>query len=298
MDYPPPRMLLIAAIAVLAIASNGCRRTGESQDSNGVPTVEPEKPPVTRVKVPNWVPIYPGSVLASDVQITRTPQELDFDFDFSTRDKCNVVLSWYQNKLRNLGFFWGGMAVHTSAPICMYADDSPDAANGNMGQFQAQSADYQRSLTVSWGRRAIPQGNSEKVMNLIIFRAVETNHGRQPETSEGGAIPKIPDWAPVYPGSAPTMMAATQTSQGTMIPFEFSTKFTNYDSCSKVIDWYQQQLQSKGFRTFNRKDARQPQIEAACDSSISAEGSQGRSLQVRAQSQGPGIHVDVETLQK
>ena len=242
--------------------------------------------------MPSWVPIYPRSVLASDVTITRTPQKLYFGADYSTKDLCNVAISWYKDKLRETGFIYGGRDVHMPAPVCQYADDSPDAANGNSGSIAGDSADHTHTLTVSWYRRNFPKGDSEQVMYLIHLVAVERNHGAPPETLAGRAQPQIPDWAPIYPGTTPSQMGVAQTSGGTDIRFELSTN----DDCGTVIDWYRQRLQSSGFRTFDRSDNRSRK--SGCDSRISAEAPQGRSMKIRAVTYTFSVNIDVETLQK
>lgn len=285
-----PLLLIISAFALLTIAYaySSFHRSGDSAALG----VEPEKPNVVRLKLPGWVPIFPGAVLASDVTTRRAPNELLFTADYSTTANCNVVLFWYRDKVRGLGFHYGGEDVHIPAPMCSYADDSPEAEL-NSGQFHSESADHSRTLDIVWGRRAIPRGDSEKILYLIHIGAMERNHqGGPPETVVNRAIPKIPDWAPVFPGSMPTMMGVQQSSEGTMIPFEFSTN----ESCAAVVDWYQRQLQQEGFRTYDRVEDHSRRN--GCDVRLSAAGSAGRSLKIRAVTYTFNVHVDVQTMQK
>ncbi|HJT86718.1 MAG TPA: hypothetical protein VJ732_02655 [Bryobacteraceae bacterium] len=289
---PPRKNTALVAAGAVVLAAIAYAAFHRSSGAAGTPGVEPEKPNAVKLKLPAWVPIYPGSVLASDVTTRRTPNELFFTADYSTTASCNKVLFWYRDKVRSLGYRYGGMDVHIPAPMCFYADDSPDAER-NSGQFHSDSADRNRSLDIGWSKRAIPQGDSEKILYVIHIGAVERNRqGGPPETVGNRAIPRIPDWAPVFPGAMPTMMSVQQSSEGTMIPFEFSTN----ESCAAVVDWYQQQLQQEGFRTYGRiEDHSRPN---GCDVRLSADGSAGRSLKIRAVTYTFNVHVDVQTMQK
>lgn len=309
MPYPPPpppaapvpprnrnTTVLLGAAAVLAIAFALFHRSG-NQNPGGAPgaptpSVEPEKPAVVKQKIPDWVPMYPGGVLASDVTVNRTPQELYFEFDVSVNVPCNAALFWYRDKLASLGFHYGGEASNIPTPICSYADGTSDAANGNSGRLQTFTADHHRTVNLAWAPRNIVEGDHERVLNLVHVEAVERNHGEAPETYAGRTQPQIPAWAPIYPGTTPSQMGVTKTSDGTNIRFQLSTS----DTCETVINWYQQSLQSAGFRTFDRQDDHSRRD--GCDSRISAEGSQGRSLKVRAVTYSFSVNIDVETLQK
>jgi|GEM_PF-2377719 hypothetical protein len=303
MPYPPPPppaapigrgkrngpLLLIGAAAVLAILYAALHR-GSDTLGGDAPTVEPEKPASVKTKMPDWVPIYPGSILASDVTITRTPSEIYYAADYSTKASCNTAIFWYLDTLRSLGFLYGGRDVQTSR-ACDYDDNSPDAANGNAGQVSADSPDRHRTLRVNWYQRALPQGDTEKVMNIIHLNAVERNHGAAPETLTGRAQPRIPDWAPIYPGATPELSGVQQSSNGTIIRFQFPTN----DTCATVIDWYQRTLAAAAFRTFGRADDHSRPN--GCDSRVSAE-SGARLINIHAVTYTYNVHVEVETVQK
>jgi hypothetical protein len=57
------------------------------------------------------------------------------------------------------------------------------------------------------------------------------------------AANKMPDWAPVYPGSSPEGTYSVQSSEGNSGTFTFKTS----DAASKVTSYYQDQLRAAGF---------------------------------------------------
>lgn len=225
--------------------------------------------------IPDWVPLYPGSTLASDVTTTRTPEELYISFRSSVSgNDCKPIVDWYNQRLTGAGFRTYGLN---------YEDGS-----GLGCHLTAEDANRTRTLKIGTNPPVI---DIKRPMS-INYTAVERNKGAVPEGLSGRAAPQIPDWAPIYPGTTPSQMGVEQSSNGTVIRFQLSTN----DTCAAVIDWYQQHLQAAGFRTFDRVDDQSRR--SGCDARLAADGSQGRSFKVRAVTYSFSVNIDVETVQR
>jgi hypothetical protein len=53
--------------------------------------------------IPSWLPVYPQSA-PRNLQARQSGPEYFVSFTFTTRDDARSILSWYQDKLRQMGF--------------------------------------------------------------------------------------------------------------------------------------------------------------------------------------------------
>ena len=97
-----------------------------------------------------------------------------------------------------------------------------------------------------------------------------------------------PAWVPVYPGSTPQGTISSQTPEGNMNTFTFTTK----DSANQVLTYYENQMKSRGFNiTLNAKTGQGGMI-------TSEDGPQKRALMVTVGTADDGTTASVTATEK
>ncbi|MEY2439937.1 MAG: hypothetical protein QOI34_1322 [Verrucomicrobiota bacterium] len=219
--------LIVAAVAVGAVAGYAAYVRTEwnyLQSKRGI------KPLVTgrsservahsdnrnfKSRVPDWVPLYPGTVPES-LSSSQAGIEHYFDVQMRTHDHCARVVDWYEKKLIAAGYKTYGRFDYED-PTCTSI-------------VQSDGPNFHRSINV----RA--SGSSSDV--TISVRAIE----RQ---VTGGATPDIPKWVPMYPGAPPPKhLDAAPADDGA---YRLAFSFESPDDPSQVYVWYQTRLKKLGF---------------------------------------------------
>lgn len=169
-----------------------------------------------RLRVPDWVPIYPGT---SPGQISSRGAGIEryFNFQMRTRDSCHKVVDWYENKLHAAGY----------NTFARFSYDSPACDDG----FQSDGPGRTRSIMVG--------ATENPAMNVVIIsiQAVERSIGNAAKAT-------VPNWVPIYPGTTPGHMQARKSHD----EYHLAFSFTSRDDPNKVYSWYKTKLEAKGFR--------------------------------------------------
>ncbi|HJT89437.1 MAG TPA: hypothetical protein VJ732_16325 [Bryobacteraceae bacterium] len=189
------------------------------------PSVADNPPPNANAKIPDWVPIYPGAT-PRDISEQPAGYETSLGFNLYPKDgDCRVYMQFYRSKLTE-----GGFHVHN-------AGDTEGIA-GTVGfcpsQLTAEGPGRTRTVIMSAGHRA--DGF------MISINVTQRGHTGVANGAVAGTV-KLPDWVPIYPGTAPEFM----NELGGGIERRISYSFRSTDDAKKVISFFEQRLTSLGF---------------------------------------------------
>jgi hypothetical protein len=204
-------------LTLMALSLVSCK-SKESAGAIDLPKdLKPLDSPARSAAIPVWFPLYPGGKPGS-VETTKTPPIETFH-RFSITEipvDCVKVTDWYEEKLKLAGF----QVVRNAGWVNGFCDlnlnaDGPGNSHGvRMG------------------------GGGRDTTNLNIYAIDREMPGAAPVGTG-----KVPSWVPVYPGSAPSNVTATDFGPEHKVEFSFTTD----DDAPKIIAWYEQQLRAAGF---------------------------------------------------
>ena len=203
------RVIVLAATVLLVLSTTACSGGPSQETGSGSAAVR---------GLPDWIPIYPGAKVVSEIETRNAGMETYTTFQLDSTVDCEKVYAWYDEKLKVAGFDVGGTTNRLAACDAIMRAEGP----GNT-----------RAVTLNGGGAT---GGPSR----FAFRAVVR---QLPGGGTAGPEAGVPAWVPQYPGSNPTNLVTNEAGPERSANFNFTTG----DDAKTVIGWYERKLKEARF---------------------------------------------------
>ena len=196
------KIFTIALFGVgIFVGANGCLAQTKKASDN------------LRPQIPEWVPIYPGTVVT---EIKSNPGSIEHyaSFKLISHDPCPKIIDWYEHQLTAAGYKTFARVDHDNG--------------GCTSSVRSDSGNRSRSIYVS---------ASHEVNDVEI--SVESV-----ERGGSGSNVGLPSWIPIYKGSKLGEIEASKEPPGTHYHFSFTSR----DDAAVIYPWYESQLSRLVFK--------------------------------------------------
>jgi len=225
---PSPFVWVIAGV-VLVLAYSAFYRKGKDSYVPADPVRPAESAaiipsPASTAKIPEWVPIYPGT---TPEEITERTAGVEKYLTFKLHPKngnCRQFLDYYRTVLNERGFH-------------VYADTVSEADKDVCSSvLRSDGPGRQRSINFN-------SGNGARDGKLVWNISVEVIE-RQKSGPNVNSVNSLPSWVPIYPGTIPEFINGRSSRREKNIDYSFRST----DDQTKVLKWFDEKLNAAGFR--------------------------------------------------
>lgn len=189
------------------------------------------QPPKKKNKVLMWSLIGCGSLVVIGIVVVIA---------FTLWVRSNVDMGLAE---RNPGLAAAKLAISLNSDLELVSIDESKGTltvkDKKTGQVVTINADQAQQ-----GKITVNQQGKEGVTIDGSGGSVKVEKGNETATFGAGSNASLPDWVPAYPGADMESLYSTSTNEANAVGFTFTTD----DSPAEVINFYESELKSEGFK--------------------------------------------------